>query len=233
MKKDYSIIAFAFCILYWLARVSMIKASLTFSTIGELQLMDIVAAIVTIISLNKFFSDKFLTRKQRKWLRISYPLIIIFSLLFEGVAANFRKFDNALDMCEYNEVCKGSTIFYSTENEYIFFKKFYVSYFTLENNHWNYDYQQHYETYLYNDVNYDVYAYKLTDEKYFIGVKIIGDGKIDDIEDNTDKDFEMLKVAYEPNYKIHDFYGKIVDDFASYELKINGEKIEFKEKKQN
>ena len=43
----------------------------------------------------------------------------------------------------------------------------------------------------------------------------------------------MLKVAYEPNYKIHNFYGKIVDDFASYELKINGEKIAFKEKKQN
>ena len=49
MKKDYSIIAVAFCILYWLARISMIRANMTFSTINDLQGMDFIAAIITVI----------------------------------------------------------------------------------------------------------------------------------------------------------------------------------------
>ena len=233
MKKDYSLFAIILCIIYWLNRITMTVINFPSVTIGGLQVADVLASIVTVISLSCFFSNRFLTRKQRKWLKIAYPLMIIFGVSFEVIVSAFRKFDNALDMCKYNEQCKEGTIFYNTKNEYIFFHKLYISCFKLENNYWNYDYQQYYETYLYNDDNYDVYAYKLTEEKYFISVKIIGDGKIDDIEDNTDKDFEMLKVAYDPNYEIHNFYGKIVDDFASYELKINGEKIEFKEKKQN
>ena len=224
MKKKYSIIAVAFCALYWLARISMIRANMTFSTIGDLQTMDVIAAIITVISLNKYFSDKFLTRKQRKWLKISYPLIIIFSLFFEGIVSFFRKFDNAIDMCKYNEQCAGNTIFYGKENEYIFFNKFYVAFYKLENNYWNSDYKQHYETYFYNDGNYGVYVYQLEDKKYFVSVNIAGDGKIDNVKDNTNSDFELLKLAYDPSYKIYNFYGKIINDFDNYEVKINGEK---------
>lgn len=233
MKKDYSIIAVAFCVLYWLARISMIKANMTFSTIGDLQTMDVIAAIITVISLNKYFSDKFLTRKQRKWLRISYPLIIVFSLFFEGIVSFFRKFDNAIDMCKYNEQCASNTIFYGKENEYIFFNKFYVVYYKLENNYWNSDYKEHYETYFYNDGNYGAYVYQLEDKKYFVSVNIAGDGKMDNVKDNTDSNFELLKLAYDPSYKIYNFYGKIINDFDNYEVKINDEKIEFKEKKHN
>ena len=206
---------------------------MTFSTINDLQGMDFIAAIITVISLNKYFSDKFLTRKQRKWLRISYPLIIIFSVIFEGTVSLFRKFDNAIDMCKYNGQCASNTIFYGKENEYIFFKGFYVAYFKLENNYWNYDYKQHYETYFYNDGNYGVYVYQLEDKKYFVSVNIAGDGKIDNVKDNADSDFELLKLAYDPSYKIYNFYGKIINDFDNYEVKINDEKIEFKEKKHN
>ena len=64
MKKDYSIIAVAFCVLYWLARISMIRANMTFSTIGDLQTMDVIVAVITVISLNKYFlSDRALHAK--------------------------------------------------------------------------------------------------------------------------------------------------------------------------
>ena len=112
MKKNYSIIAATFCALYWLARISMIRANMTFSTINDLQGIDFIATIITVISLNKYFYDKFLTRKQRKRLKISYPLIIIFSVIFEGTVSLFRKFDNAIDMCKYNGQCASNTIFY-------------------------------------------------------------------------------------------------------------------------
>lgn len=154
-------------------------------------------------------------------------------MIFEGTVSLFRKFDNAIDMCKYNGQCASNTIFYGKENEYIFFKGFYVAYFKLENNYWNYDYKQHYETYFYNDGNYSVYVYQLEDKKYFVSVNIAGDGKIDNVKDNTDSDFELLKLAYDPSYKIYNFYGKIINDFDNYEVKINDEKIEFKEKKHN
>lgn len=93
--------------------------------------------------------------------------------------------------------------------------------------------KQHYETYFYNDGNYGVYVYQLEDKKYFVSVNIAGDGKIDNVKDNADSDFELLKLAYDPSYKIYNFYGKIINDFDNYEVKINDEKIEFKEKKHN
>ena len=136
-------------------------------------------------------------------------------------------------MCKYNEQCASNTIFYGKENEYIFFNKFYVVYYKLENNYWNSDYKEHYETYFYNDGNYGVYVYQLEDKKYFVSVNIAGDGKIDNVKDNTDGDFELLKLAYDPSYKIYNFYGKIINDFDNYEVKINDEKIEFTDNKIN
>lgn len=233
MKKDYSPFAIILCIIYWLNRITMTVINFPSVTIGGLQVADVLASIVTVISLGWFFSNRFLTRKQRKWLKISYPLIIIFGVSFEVIVAVFRKFDNALDMCKYNEQCKEGTIFYNTESEYIFFHKHYISYFKLENNYWNYDCRQYYLTYFYNDDDYGIYVYKLKDKKYFVKVNITGNGKIDNVKDNTDSDFELLKLAYDPSYKIYNFYGKIINNFDNYEVKISDEKIKFHEKKHN
>lgn len=233
MKKDYSPFAIILCIIYCLNRITMTVINFPSVTIGGLQVADVLASIVTVISLGWFFSNRFLTRKQRKWLKISYPLIIIFGVSFEVIVSVFRKFDNALDMCKYNEQCKEGTIFYNTESEYIFFRKLYISYFKLENNYWNYDYQQYYLTYFYNDDDYGIYVYKLEDKKYFVKVNITGNGKIDNVKDNTGNDFELLKLAYDPSYKIYNFYGKIINDFDNYEVKISNEKIKFYEKKHN
>lgn len=56
------------------------------------------------------------------------------------------------------------------------------------------------------------------------------------IKDNNDKDItDTSNIALINPFRYRSYYydTKRVDDFASYELKINGEKIGFKEKKQN
>lgn len=227
MKKNYSIFGIIYCILYWISRFATLKFGLLFSTtINGAQTVDFFVSILTVIFVNKYFSDKFLPKKKKIILKISYPVIIIFALLLEPIFSEFRKFDNALEMCKYTDQCKGETAYYSTEKEYVFVNKFFVSYFTLNNNYWNSDRQLYSETYSYNKDGYDIYVYPFYD-KYFINVSIDEDKSIKDLEDNSNETFKLLQLVYNPNYKIYNNYGKIIDNFDDYKLKILDKEIEF------
>ena len=55
MKKDYSLFAIILCIIYWLNRITMTVINFPSVTIGGLQVADVLASIVTVISLSYFF----------------------------------------------------------------------------------------------------------------------------------------------------------------------------------
>lgn len=227
MKKNYSIFGIIYCILYWLSRFETLRFGLLFSsTINDTQTIDLFVSILTVIFIHKYFSDKFLSKKRKIILKISYPVIIIFAILLEPIFSGFRKFDNALEMCKYTDQCKGETIYYSTEKEYVFVNKFFVSYFTLDNNQWKSDRNLYSDIYYYTKDGYDIYVYPFYD-KYFINISIDKDKSIKDLEDNSNENFKLLQLVYNPNYKIYNNYGKIIDNFDDYKLKILGKKIEF------
>ena len=227
MKKNYSIFGIIYCILYWLSRFETLRFGLLFSsTINDTQTIDLFVSILTVIFIHKYFSDKFLSKKRKIILKISYPVIIIFALLLEPIFSGFRKFVNALEMCKYTDQCKGETIYYSTEKEYVFVNKFFVSYFTLDNNQWKSDRNLYSDIYYYTKDGYDIYVYPFYD-KYFINISIDEDKSIKDLEDNSNENFKLLQLVYNPNYKIYNNYGKIIDNFDDYKLKILGKKIEF------
>lgn len=227
MKKNYSIFGIIYCVLYWLGRFETLRFGLLFSsTINDTQTIDLFVSILTVIFIHKYFSDKFLSKRRKIILRISYPVIIIFALLLEPILSGFRKFDNALGMCKYTDQCKGETIYYSTEKECVFVNKFFVSYFTLDNNQWKSDRNLYSDIYYYTKDGYDIYVYPFYD-KYFINVSIDEDKSIKDLEDNSNENFKLLQLVYNPNYKIYNNYGKIIDNFDDYKLKILDKEIEF------
>lgn len=237
MKKNYAIFFIIYCLIYWIGRLTCAKVIPDLEiSISTLQLFDIFFAIIFIAALEKYYSDKFLSGRKRKIMRATYPFIILLSLSFEPLIANFRHFPDSLDKCVYyTKECKANTLYYQAPNEnedgiiYIF--NDYVSVDRLVNNYWQRDdtkYKYNYFDYQGEDYFMEVFP---INNKYFIYLYLGATKNINDIKDNTNIAFDMLHPAKSRIYQAHNYYGKLIDDFSNYNIQIEGKTVEFKEKK--
>jgi len=166
--------------------------------------------------------------KKRQYIFIS--ILIVF--LTNGFDTNYLEehyyFSDPILACNYSTLCEIRSTMIFIEGDYAIFpdESNYIEYYPHLKKGWKIDNTLYKQSFYAKHDKFELKIYKVG-SKYFVYLLMNEIMPIDNIVDNSDKDFVALKGGYY-SFSISDRFGKLIDSIEDYKISINGEEIEIK-----
>lgn len=237
MKKVLKIIILWFTFVYFVIRISLIRDALfNISHMGlgftsnYFNFLDIIFGTIILYCLYRSLLP-FITKH---YLRVVFKiLLVIFGVLIFGAGEGFLLpnyyFSSSIEACNYSQLCEIKSLLRFEENDISVFinDSKYIEYYKKSENGWrvNNKYYKYIHRFELDDIIVEIYS---IEDKYFVYAILNDSIAIEDLVDNTDREFSPIKIA-DYDYYVKNRYGKFIDSIADYKIVISDKEFYMKD----